>query len=209
MKDLYVLTADAEMQAVVRTILARHQALGIRRIDFEVNRYPMRDSGMIKDGPEITALTIRKEQFGRVVLMWDHEGSGYAGEADAAMAGIQKRLDGASWANRSSAVAIVPELEEWFWHSPESLAKYLRLSAEHVAAELAGQTPVEGPKERLHRLFLRVVKRRPRPGDFEKIAAMASVRRLMSSDSFATFATTLRTWFPPEPVLKRSQARRS
>ena len=39
MKDLYVLAADADMEAVFRAILARPDSLGIRPISFEIKLY--------------------------------------------------------------------------------------------------------------------------------------------------------------------------
>jgi hypothetical protein len=51
MKDLLVLTADADMQAVFRAILDRCDALGIRPISSAVDRHLYRDSGVFSDGP--------------------------------------------------------------------------------------------------------------------------------------------------------------
>lgn len=46
MKDLFVLTADADMQAAMEALLsARRRALGIRSIDFTVERHTQRDAG--------------------------------------------------------------------------------------------------------------------------------------------------------------------
>jgi hypothetical protein len=60
MKDLFVLTADADALALMSSILARHEALGIRLITFEVIRHPMKDAGVIKDGPETARMYKRK-----------------------------------------------------------------------------------------------------------------------------------------------------
>ena len=196
MKDLFVLTADADMQAVLKTILARHQALGIRKISFLVDRHPMRDSGMVKDGPELARMQVQKDQYARLVLIWDHEGSGHQGEASSAVAEITKRLDRASWIGRSGGIAIAPELEEWIWHNPESVAKQLGLPRDRLDAEFARRDAAAGPKELLEYLFLRTLRRRPLPRDFEEIASVASVRQWMASESFGALVAMLRSWFP-------------
>jgi hypothetical protein len=53
MRDLFVLTADADMQVVFRALLARPSDLQIRPISFEVDRHPNRDSGVFRNGPEL------------------------------------------------------------------------------------------------------------------------------------------------------------
>ena len=77
MKDLFVLTADSDAQAVMRSVLVRHKALGIRPIEAEVQRFPGRDSGMVKEGPEIVRALIKKADYSRLILVWDHHGSGW------------------------------------------------------------------------------------------------------------------------------------
>lgn len=75
MKDLFVLTADLDALAVMRAVPGRPQAIGIRPISFEIDRHPMRDSGVVSTGPELVRL--RKTTFDRVLLLWDHHGSGW------------------------------------------------------------------------------------------------------------------------------------
>ena len=70
MKDLFVLTADSDAQAVMRSVLVRHKALGIRPIEAEVQRFPGRDSGMVKEGPEIVRALIKKADYSRLILVW-------------------------------------------------------------------------------------------------------------------------------------------
>jgi len=43
MKDIFVLTADTDAQAVMNSALSRYQSLGIRKIAYDVDRNPMRD----------------------------------------------------------------------------------------------------------------------------------------------------------------------
>jgi hypothetical protein len=206
-KDLFVLTADSDMEAVLRAVLARHRNLRIHPISFEVRRFTGRDSGMVKEGPEIARVMVNKSLFSKLILMWDHHGSGKElRSADEAIAGIQVRLDGVTWAKRSAAVAIVPELEEWLWHSPRAIARHLGLNdeefdghAEHAATLLERareQCCRELPKELFQAVLYRVKRRGPLPEDFKALGASANLSEWSASGSFHSFVQTLRTWFP-------------
>ena len=128
MKDLFVLTADADALAIMRQVLRKPQAMGIRTITFDVERHIGRDPGMIKDGPELTKFW--KGQFRRLLLLWDHHGSGKERESvDTIQDLLSSRLDDVTWKNNHLAISAVPELEEWLWHNPHSLQKYLDISA--------------------------------------------------------------------------------
>ena len=128
MKDLFVLTADSDAEAVMRSILVRHKELKIRRIEAEVKRFVGRDSGMVSQGPEIARALVKKSEFSRLILIWDHHGSGWhAREPERAVELIQRRLDGVTWADRSAAVVAVPEIEEWIWRCRSSMARHLNV----------------------------------------------------------------------------------
>ena len=126
MKDLFVLAADADAQALLQSLLSRHRALGIRPISYHVHRFPGRDSGMVQTGPEIARVLVDKSQYSRLLLIWDYHGSGWESKGVAHFAArIQERLNGVTWHQRASAVVLVPELEEWLWRCPESIARHL------------------------------------------------------------------------------------
>jgi hypothetical protein len=130
MKDLFVLTADSDAQALMTSVLRRHRELQIQPITFKVQRFAGRDSGMVKVGPEIARDLAQKTEYSRLILMWDHHGSGWnARTPENATHTIQGRLDGVTWADRSAAVVIVPELEEWLWHCPASIARCIGSNA--------------------------------------------------------------------------------
>lgn len=74
MRDLLVYVADADIEGFMRAVLTRHQALKIRKINFEIKRHPQRDSGMIQSGPELTRM--QKANYAKALLIWDHHGSG-------------------------------------------------------------------------------------------------------------------------------------
>ncbi len=111
MKDLYVLTADADMATVFQAVLARPRALGIRPIDFEVGRHQNRDAGVCNNGPEYLRGERKNHDFNRFVIAFDYDGSGYRGQADECACMPQLRLDSCSFTGRSCVVIIEPELD--------------------------------------------------------------------------------------------------
>ena len=174
MKDLFVLTADADMQAVFRAILVRHEVLGIRQIDFTVDRHTNRDSGVFRTGPEFLR-AIPKQEYARFLIAFDHDGSGCSKSVSDCAEIVQARLNSCSFTDRSSVVIIEPELEEWLWHDA-----------------------APDPKERLQREFLKSHMRPPRVRDYEQIAAQANLTAWESSVSFRNLKATLQDWFPRE-----------
>ncbi len=207
MRDLLVYTADADALATVRAVLNRPRELNIRVLDFLVERYPMRDPGIVKEGPELARRF--KGQFNKVVLLWDHHGSGWDHKYSPAAAArrIQERLDSGSWKDASSAIVLVPELEEWIWHDREALCRYLAISASDLdewigdyagrAGRTADQLVMERPKDIFEFVCLEKIRRTISPRDFERIGAVASLVHWQTSDSFRSFCEVLQEWFPP------------
>jgi hypothetical protein len=207
MKDLFILAADSDMEALMRAVLARHRDLQIRPITFEVRRFFGRDSGMVTIGPEIARDLVNKNEYSRLILVWDHHGSGWhALDAGEAVARIQRRLDGVTWTDRSGAVVIVPELEEWLWGCPTSIARHLELTAaEFDAATARAAAQLNRSRERCCRelpkeLFEKIVyyhkRRRPLPEDFKALGSSANLSTWTRSDTFDRFVKILRSWFP-------------
>lgn len=179
MKDLSVLTADADMLAVFRAILDRPDALGIRSISFEINRHVNRDAGVFGTGPE-PLRAIPKKDFRYFVVAFDHHGSGCNRPPDQCARTVQDRLDSCTFTDRSAVVVIDPELEEWLWRDPSAITNHAEADA------------TSDPKEKLRQVF----KRKPRPQDFEQIAARADLQAWNSSPSFRILKETLQNWFP-------------
>jgi hypothetical protein len=206
-KDLFVFTADADALAVVRAVLARPQAIGIRPITYEVDRHTGRDPGMVKDGPELIRMRIRKNAFSKVVLIWDHEGSGWEAKSPkTARDQIRTRLVQVTWRDHSEAVVVVPEIEEWIWRHSASVARHLGIGTDKLLQWIERFCALHGtdcatckaqsPKELLEFSLYQRYTRRPLPRDFERIAKAATLTDWQASQSFASFAETLRSWFP-------------
>jgi hypothetical protein len=200
MKDLFLLTADADAQAVMKAVLRRHHSLEIRPITFDIDRHTSRDSGMITDGPELMGLKLNKNEYSHLLLMWDHDGSGWHDEPSTAVADVQRRLDNVTWQDRSAAVVLVPELEEWLWHNRASIARQIRSSSAEldrmVQTAYGNSLLPDLPKESFERLLYEKLKRKPLPMDFEQIAERASLVQWQRSQSFRTLVEILRRWFP-------------
>jgi hypothetical protein len=203
--NLLVLTADADAKAVMESVLQRHQSLGIRKITFNVERHSGRDPGIMKDGPEFTRFY--RNEFERVILLWDYIGCGWENRIDASAceAQIRKRLVGVTWKNRSVAVVIVPELEAWLWTNRASLRKHWKVTnklIDRVISEYESNTGLksgtavkEQPKELFEHIQLRELHRTISPRDFSEIASSASLHDWESCGSFHSIVTALRTWF--------------
>jgi hypothetical protein len=205
--DLFVLVADSDAEALLGAVLKRPRLLDVRQITFDIRRLYSRDSGMVKEGPEIARMMVNKSDHSRLLLVWDHHGSGWDNRPtiDAACK-IQDRLDGTTWSDRSAAIVLVPELEEWIWQHPLDLARPLGLNDAEFAQLLPAiprhndwvfeRCTTDAPKELFGALVYHQKKRRPLPEDFERIGSTARLRRWNTSHSFQTFVNVLRKWFP-------------
>jgi hypothetical protein len=208
MKDLFVLTADSDAQALIRAVLRRYRDLQLHPISFHVERFTGRDSGMVKDGPEIAREMVKKTEYSRLILVWDHHGSGWHNlKAEQAVTRIQQRLDGATWTDRSAAVVAVPELEEWLWRCPASVARHLELNAaefDTVTTRALNRLNLsreqccrERPKELFEAVLYSKKRRKPLPEDFEMLGSSADLTRWSASGTFGRLVEILRAWFPP------------
>jgi hypothetical protein len=206
-KDLMVLTADLDALAVIKEVLARPDSLGIRAIDFAVDRHTGRDAGMVQSGPELARRY--KSGFEKLILLWDHEGSGWERRATAelAEAAVLGRLDGVTWKDASAAIALRPELEEWLWHNVASLRAHFAFEDDQLqswSAELAGKLKVPSaeiktlkPKELFEYVVYIRLRRTISPRDFASIAKRASLHDWQRSPTFRRLVAILRGWFPP------------
>lgn len=206
MKDLFVLTADADMQAVLRSVLRRHEEIGLRPIEFEVDRHTMRDSGMIASGPDL--VRPRRGKYRKVLLVWDHLGSGCEGKftAEESARRVEERLVLVSWRDHASAIVIDPELEDWLWQDPASIGAHLGISPatlrkwlteqQKSASDLLSPRSKMDLEERLRHLFVDKCRRTVSPRDFERIAEQADLAAWEKSKSFQRLMTILRGWFP-------------
>lgn len=206
MKDLLVYAADADAMAFMRAMLGKPQALGIRAISFDIERHPLRDSGMVQSGAELVRM--KKGSYHKALLMWDHHGSGrdHKQTPEVVQADIQGKLDSYTWKGNSAITILVPELEQWLWFCESAVAAHYGIVATQLAqwvderAAKLGKTPDALKKDQPKELFEHVVRERIRrtisPRDFEEIGNRAGVNGLLECPSFSAIVGTLRAWFP-------------
>ena len=161
---------------------------------------------MVQSGAELTRM--RKGQYRKALLAWDHHGSGrdHKQSPDVVRNEVQKRLDSCTWSENSAVTIFVPELEEWLWYCENALLAYWGISTEDLGAWLderanklgksVATLKTEQPKELFEYVMRERLKRTISPRDFEEIGRRAGIKGLMACDSFLSFTRVLKRWFP-------------
>jgi hypothetical protein len=200
MKDLFILVADKNAEYALKGALARHQALGIRPIQFEIRTHVGRDGGARKSGAEVLAL--QRNQYRHGLLVLDFEGCG-TDLQNAAL--LEAELDSkltAKWANAAAkAIVIEPELDIWVWGSDNAIEAAIDWPAgkkirdwlrEQGFAFDANEKPIR-PKEALEAALS--IPKQPRSSAlYQHIASSISLARC-SDEAFIRLRTKLREWF--------------
>jgi len=206
MKDLLVFVADADALAFMQGVLEKPNALGIRPISFDIERHPLKDSGMVQTGPELTRM--RKEDYQKVLLMFDFHGSGldHRETYSELREQMQARLDSFTWTGNSSVAVLVPELECWCWFCEKAMHRHYKITEDKMAqwtsqlARKLGLSVDDLKQQQPKELFEYVVKvglrRTISPRDFHEIGRLASIKALLACDSFQSIVYALRGWFP-------------
>lgn len=201
-KDLMVIVADGDMESVIRSLLSRPQAIGIRSLSFDVKRHLQRDAGCRTDSH--TYLRLWMNSFNYAMVVFDREGSG--GEQmprEQLEATVESNLSRNGWRDRCAVVVIDPELESWVWsrsphvdrllgwdgHSP-SLREWIQSETDYWHPD---RTKPERPKEAMDAV-LRRTKKRTSAALFADLASQVSVRNC-SDPSFSKFQKALQNWF--------------
>ena len=175
MKDLVLLVADKNMQATLRGVLARPQAMGIRSVSFEIRVHPGRDGGSRTTGGLI--LAVERRRFDHALLIFDLAGSGAHTDDPVA---LEQELDvslNVQWAGRAKSIVIAPELDAWIWGADSALREVFRwpldvpirqwLRAKGFQFDLAGKP--SQPKEALEAI-VRVHRQARSSALYEKVA---------------------------------------
>lgn len=201
MKDLVLLVADKNAQFALKGALGRPEALGIRRIEFELLVHSGRDGGARETGPEMLALLRR--QFKHAFLVLDFEGCGTSAQNAVA---LEKELDdrlSIHWKNAAKSIVIEPELDVWIWGADNAIetvlewppGKHLREWLREQGFEFLPNEKPARPKEAIERA-LRVSKQPRSSALYRRIAEKISLRRCRD-EAFLRLLKQLTTWFPP------------
>ena len=201
--DLIVLVPDMDAETTVRAVLARHQALGIRPIAFDVRRHVQRDSGCRSDCHHFLRLSLQNYRY--AMVLFDDEGSGREGlERTQLDLAFELALHTNGWQDRAAVVVLDPELEAWVWSdSPEvdtalgwtgrdpPLRPWVQSSTHYW---VRGGPKPERPKEAFDSA-LRAVGKAHSASIFEDIAGRVSLVRC-TDPAFVKFKGCLQRWFP-------------
>lgn len=206
MKDLLLYVADADAEAFIRSMLNKPEALGIREITFDIERHPLRDSGMVQTGAELARM--KKGKYKKALLAWDYHGSGrdHRMTPEDLCTDIQRKLDTFTWSENSAVVIFVPELEQWLWFSDNAMLAYYNITSVTLRTWLEERSEKlrksvddlksEQPKELFEFVVRERLKRTISPRDFGELGKCAGVGRLMACASFRSIVEKLREWFP-------------
>lgn len=116
MKDLIVLTADKNMEYLIRGLLPRiPQIEHLRSFKFDPLVHPHRDPGIYNEADEFLRNFIDKYRYALVIL--DRIGCGREEKSrEEIESDIENKLVQSGWKdNRAITIAIDPELENWIW----------------------------------------------------------------------------------------------
>lgn len=202
-KDLFVLVADVDMVATVKGLLGKRcESLGIRPIDFDVERHIGRDSGCRIGAAE--RLRGYRDGYRYALVMFDKDGSGKELETREA---IQNEVEGSlrdsGWLDRSKVIVIEPELEAWVWngspHTPRVLGsprEYEELQTWLRRRDLwpNGLFKPPDPKQAMLRV-LKANRVQRSPDLYRRMSSAVSLRRCRDP-AFLELRATLRQWFP-------------
>lgn len=203
-KDLLALTADAQMQQTVTTLLRyRRQSLGIRQIDADVVRHPRKDPGC--RGNAGALINSKRNLYRKAMVIFDYDGCGERQRAAPELEiALEQEYAGAGWGqDRIAFLVIEPELEAWLfggsdahlqnavsWPRPDSIREWLQAQG---YLQL-GQGKPSDPKAAIEAVLTQ--SRIPLSSElFEAQARRASLARCQDR-AFQKFRSTLQRWFP-------------
>jgi hypothetical protein len=200
MKDLFILVADKNAEFALKGALARHEALGIRPIQFEIRPHVGHDGGVRTTGAEMLAL--QRSQYHHGLLVLDFEGSGT--DKPTAIS-LEQELDAKlsiHWGKAAKAIVIEPELDIWVWGSDNAVenaigwppGKGVRdwLREKGFAFDV-NEKPVR-PKEALDAALN--IPHQPRSSAlYQHIASSISLAKCKDT-AFVRLRNQLQAWFP-------------
>jgi len=200
-KDLILLVADKNMEASLKGLLSRFQALKVRQVTFDLYVHPERDPGCLLRGHDF--LQPFAGQYDHALVMLDHEGCGKEQDRSQLESVLEKRLAGTGWEGRAAAIVIAPELENWVWSdSPkvdmalgwEEKSPSLRDWLGEKGLLQAGDVKPAEPKRAVE-LALWTARKPRSSAIYLELAKGVSTARC-TDPAFAKLRQCLRDWFP-------------
>ncbi|MCH8217845.1 MAG: hypothetical protein IH892_13870 [Planctomycetes bacterium] len=205
--DLVVLVADKNMEASVRGLLSRREALGLRQIRYEIYVHVRRDPGCFLGGHDF--LRPMAGRTAHALVLFDRIGSGREKNTRESLEDlVTGRLASSGWDDRAAAIVIDPELEVWVWSDSPHVGRVLgwREAYPDVQTWLRergmwaeGERKPEDPKAAVERVLRHV--RKPRSSAmYGKLADLVSFQRC-TDPSFLRLRQILAGWFAEDTRL--------
>jgi len=204
--DLLFLVADKDMEQTLHGLLSRPEAMGCRRLDYQIKVHPERDAGCRSES--VTFLRPFQNHFKHVIVLFDHEGSG--GEtvpAEELETTIEGQLSKNGWTSRCAVAIPSPELEAWIWSSSAQVDRVCGWRGRHPSLRdwlvdqgwisQIGEKPSR-PKE-AYRAALQEVRKQVSARLFRELATNMSLQAC-SDRSFQKLKTTISQLFSPLPL---------
>ena len=198
--DLFVLTADADTSATMKELLRRATDLGIRRIEFRVDRHLQRDAGCRVRASQWLRPHIL--DYAYALVLFDLHGCGSQAPREEIQAEVEHDLRRNGWPERSKVIVIEPELEAWVWTGTESAARVLGWEEHQDLREwLRGRrlwparlAKPPRPKDAM-KSVLEFKQIRHSPRIFEDLASAVEFD-MCADPAFGELRETLARWFP-------------
>jgi len=191
--DLLLIVEGRRDEAVLRAIIEkRTRDLGIREVSLEFRH---RSGAVYTEGIEVAA--IERQNFRKVILLWDHVDSRYANTTPQRAQGIvQRELNERTLRNCSKAIAVDPELEIWLCQDRGAIASVLGVSIIQIEQWLGnwGGHVDNSPKEAL-KYLCKQAGRKCDSALYGEIAAQADLNLWQNCQSFQWLCRQLRRWF--------------
>jgi len=201
-KDLIILAADKDMKCTLDALLKRNEALGIRKISFDVFVDTNHDPSCCREG--VAWLSNYRTRYEHALLMFDYKGCGFELEKthDKLENDLNSQFSESVWNENGRAVIIVPELENWIWsaspHLPDvigwtkqqNLLDWLRETGKLNTGAIKPSEPKNAFMAALNETQM------PKSSSlFTDIAEKVSFKRCVDP-AFLKLKEILRNWFP-------------
>ena len=203
-KDLLVLTADAQMESAIATLLRhRRQALGVGDMTADVVRHPKRDPGCRTNAGLM--LNPQRSTYRKAMVIFDFDGCGeHRRTAPELELALEQELVGTGWGqDRVAFLVIEPELETWLFggadvHLQRAVGWSQKGPIQDWLQAQGHWNPGEGkpadPKAAIEAVL--ALSRTPLSSElFEALARTTGLARCQDR-AFQKFRSTLRRWFP-------------
>jgi len=200
-KDLVVLVADKNMEATVRGLLPRYEALQTRSVSFDIFVHSERDPGCFLRGHDF--LRPMAKRYAHGLIMFDRDGSGQERKTRIELERVvTARLAASGWDDRAAVVVLDPELEIWVWSDSPHVDRCLGWEGQQTDLRTwltqrgvwtGEEHKPRDPKDAMEQALRHV--RRPRSSSiYSQLAGNVSVRRCQDAALLA-YLKHLQNWF--------------